>query len=267
MAVHLLSNGILFFNNLKTNYNSRCHDKRYLSELPTVSVVVPVHDEQLSTLLRTVYSVINRSPPELLTEIILVDDYSDREDLKEPLDRFLAEHLPKVKLIHLEERTGLIGARLAGARKATGDVLVFLDSHCEATFNWLPPLLHPIALDYRVCMCPFIDVIAHDTFEYRAQDEGARGAFDWKFFYKRLPVTDEDQKNMPEPFASPVMAGGLFAISTKFFWELGGYDPVSRRIKNFLSASPRHIDKAATMITLSIKRQNQMLLRLPISLM
>lgn len=205
--------------------HSRCKEKKYLSELPTVSVVIPVFDEHWSTLLRTVYSVLNRSPPELLRDIILVDDFSDRENLKEPLDKFVADNLPKVKVIHLEERTGLIGARLAGAKLATGDVLVFLDSHCEATVNWLPPLLDPIAANYKVCMCPFIDVISHESFEYRAQDEGARGAFDWQLYYKRLPITDEDQQNMPEPFASPVMAGGLFAISAKFFWELGGYDP------------------------------------------
>lgn len=73
-------------------------------------------------------------------------------------------------------------------------------------------------------MCPFIDVISFDTFEYRAQDEGARGAFDWQFYYKRLPLLPDDLAHPTRPFRSPVMAGGLFAMSAKFFWELGGYD-------------------------------------------
>lgn len=49
-------------------------------------------------------------------------------------------------------------------------------------------------------MCPFIDVIQFETFEYRAQDEGARGAFDWEFFYKRLPLLPEDLEHPSEPF-------------------------------------------------------------------
>lgn len=202
-----------------------CKDKKYLSELPSVSVVVPFYDEHWSTLLRTAYSVLSRSPRELLTEIILVDDCSSKDFLKSKLDKFVEENLPKVKVIHLPERGGLITARLAGAKAASGDVLIFLDSHTEANVNWLPPLLEPIAEDYKTCVCPFIDVIAYDSFEYRAQDEGARGAFDWKFFYKRLPLRKEDLLHPTEPFESPVMAGGLFAISSKFFWELGGYDP------------------------------------------
>lgn len=187
--------------------------------------MVPFYNEHWSTLLRTAYSVINRSPANLLKEIILVDDGSKKQFLKEKLDNFVAENLPKVKVIHLKRRAGLINARLAGAKIATGKVLIFLDSHTEANINWLPPLLDPIARNYKVCMCPFIDVIDWKTFAYTAQDEGARGAFDWKFFYKRLPLRKQDIANMPEPFPSPVMAGGLFAISAKFFWELGGYDP------------------------------------------
>lgn len=82
------------------------------------------------------------------------------------------------------KREGLIRARQVGAKAATGEILVFLDAHSEANYNWLPPLVEPIALDYRTVVCPFVDVIDCDTYELRPQDEGARGSFDWEFNYK-----------------------------------------------------------------------------------
>lgn len=104
-------------------------------------MIVIFHNEHLSTLLRTCYSVWNRTPPKLLAEIILVDDASTLEDLGNDLDEHLAAHLPTIKLIRLKRRSGLIHARVVGAREARSDILVFLDSHCEAYHNWLPPLL------------------------------------------------------------------------------------------------------------------------------
>lgn len=93
--------------------------------------------------------------------------------MKEPLDAAIA-NLTKTRIIRLPKREGLIRTRVAGARVAKGEILIFLDSHIEVNTNWLPPLIEPIAINYKASVCPFIDIIKWENFAYIAQDEGER---------------------------------------------------------------------------------------------
>ena len=113
--------------------------------------------------------------------------------LKQKLDDYVAKH-DKLKLVRTEKREGLIRARAFGADHSTGDVVIFLDSHCETNVGWLPPLLARIQLNYRTVVCPTIDVIDHLTFSYRGVDPLIRGTFNWRFDYKERGITDEQRK-------------------------------------------------------------------------
>ena len=184
------------------------------------------HNEAWTTLLRTVHSIIRTSPPELLDEIILVDDASDRgelmmfnqtdefsccghatiasartlidpqglslsyyiksswisydvswyyrltqiaahvtifysiwtflilslqqsssEHLGNKLDEYTATLDTPVRVMRTGVRSGLIRARLLGSKAAVGQVITFLDAHCECTEGWLLPLLSRLVED------------------------------------------------------------------------------------------------------------------------
>ncbi|XP_064367042.1 polypeptide N-acetylgalactosaminyltransferase-like 6 isoform X6 [Dromaius novaehollandiae] len=221
-----VSNNIALERSLPDIRHPNCKHKVYLEKLPNTSIIIPFHNEGWTSLLRTIHSIINRTPDSLIAEIILVDDFSDREHLKEKLEEYMVR-FAKVRIVRTKKREGLIRTRLLGASLARGEVLTFLDSHCEVNVNWLPPLLNQIALNHKTIVCPMIDVIDHNHFGYEAQaGDAMRGAFDWEMYYKRIPIPPELQRADPsDPFESPVMAGGLFAVNRKWFWELGGYDP------------------------------------------
>uniref|UniRef100_A0A7E4ZRV8 Polypeptide N-acetylgalactosaminyltransferase n=1 Tax=Panagrellus redivivus TaxID=6233 RepID=A0A7E4ZRV8_PANRE len=208
-----------------------CVNKTYPppEALPTTSVIIVYHNEAYSTLLRTVTSVINRSPKQALKEIILVDDFSTRRFLKETLDDAVKNMPVRIKIIRAKERVGLIRARLMGAAEAEADVLTFLDSHCECTDGWLEPLLSRIKENRKNVVCPIIDVINDRTFAYQRGIEMFYGGFSWNLQFRWYAVPPKKVKKRisdpTSPIASPTMAGGLFSIDRRYFEELGTYDP------------------------------------------
>ncbi|XP_054267609.1 polypeptide N-acetylgalactosaminyltransferase 1-like [Macrosteles quadrilineatus] len=208
-----------------------CKSVEYDEELPDASVVIIFTNEAWSSLIRTIHSVLNNSPPHLLKQIVLVDDASDRKELLGKLEYYIRTRLPsKVVLHRLATRSGLIRARLQGARLAYGEVLVFLDSHCEVGTMWLEPLLQRIKEERTAVVVPVIDVIDDRTLEYM-HNEGSLlfqvGGFSWSghFTWHDIPESELKRRgSVIAPTWSPTMAGGLFAIDTDYFWESGSYD-------------------------------------------
>ncbi|CAG4949207.1 unnamed protein product [Parnassius apollo] len=334
-----LSDRIAYNRTLRDYRNPACTRVLYDAELPSASVIIIFHNEPYSVVVRTIWSVVNSarrdqpwyrhanfvdrasgktmnlgypgqdptSPFVYLKEIILVDDNSTLPELKGKLSHYIRTRLPPdlIRVLRLPDRVGLTKARLAGARYAVGDVLVFLDAHCEGQPDWLRPMLQRIKDSPKSVVVPIIDVIESGNFYYSVQDPevfqvarcfhrqglmrarmtGARAArgdvlifldahceagADWlrpllqRIRHKRdavltplidvvdqttfqldaaehfqvggftfmghftwIEVPEREKKRRGSDIAptwSPTMAGGLFAMNRAYYWELGAYD-------------------------------------------
>lgn len=213
---------------------AECRDLKWdISKMPKHSVIICFVDESWSALLRTVWSVLNRTPWQLLHEILLVDDGSTAAWLGganvPKLREYIEDELPgevSIKVVTSPKRLGLIRARMLGADNAKGEVLTFLDSHCECNLQWAEPILDIIGKNKRAVVTPVIDTIEWKTMKHASwtQKVPAVGTFSWTmdFTWKAGRVTPGNK--LTDPVDSPTMAGGLFSIHSEYFREIGTYD-------------------------------------------
>ncbi|CAI9729779.1 Hypothetical predicted protein [Octopus vulgaris] len=157
--------------------------------------------------------------------------FRDEGNFKADLSVYLKDNFKdKVKLFRNSKKEGLIRSKKIGAKYASGDILVFMDAHCECGRNWLVPILALLAHNRTIVASPVTNVIDWETFAYKTtfREKHHHGIFEWGFLYKESKVPDMEltsRKYNSEPYRSPTLAGGLFAIDGKYFFELGGFDP------------------------------------------
>ncbi|XP_016370071.1 polypeptide N-acetylgalactosaminyltransferase 18-like [Sinocyclocheilus rhinocerous] len=205
-----------------------CKNMSYPSNLPQVSIVFIFVNEALSVILRSIHSAMNRTPRHLLKEIILVDDNSDNDELKEKLQDFVKETNAKqpgfIKMVRHSKQEGLIRSRVSGWRAASAPVVALFDAHVEFNTGWAQPILQRIKEDRTRIISPSFDNIKYDTFEIEEYPLSAQG-FDWELWCRYLnpPKSWWNLKNSSAPIRSPALIG-CFVVDREYFAEIGLLD-------------------------------------------
>ncbi|CBZ53113.1 hypothetical protein NCLIV_029020 [Neospora caninum Liverpool] len=201
-----------------------------LSLLPATSIIIAFYNEHPSVLYRTLHSILNRTPLQLLEEIILVDDGSTfpfTTDDKAPhaLSKYL-DTLPKVRLLRHQTRKGVTAARSAGIRAAKSRVFVVLDSHVEVGHQWFEPLVARVASNPETIVFPLVDAIDSRTLEFRNSGVGCSMGLIWSVMeHGFVPTSPERLAYSPGAYRpSPTMMGSVFAADKSYFLQHGGYD-------------------------------------------
>lgn len=205
---------------------NKCKKAIYPRDLPTISLIFIFVNEALSVILRSVHSAVNHTPAHVLKEIILVDDNSDDEQLKGPLEDYVNKRYPGlVKIVRNQRREGLIRARIEGWKVASGEVTGFFDAHVEFTPTWAEPVLTRIKADHRRIILPSIDNIKHESFELERYENSGHG-YNWELWcmYISPPKKWWDDGDTSAPIRTPAMIGCSFVANREFFGEMGLLD-------------------------------------------
>lgn len=165
----------------------------------TVSIVIPVLNGG-AAVRRLAASLLAQKVDGPAPEILFVDNGSTDGGVEALRD------LP-VTIVR-EERRGAPVARNAGARRATGDILVFTDHDCTAERRWIARLVAAFA-------DPLVPAAAGETL--------ATAADTWAARYAAL-IRHNSAGVSLERDVFPFAATANLAVRRRLFEELGGFD-------------------------------------------
>ncbi|XP_045197003.2 polypeptide N-acetylgalactosaminyltransferase 4-like isoform X2 [Mercenaria mercenaria] len=222
-----ISDMVSIYRVLPDNRPDVCKTKQY-GNLPEVSIIIPFRDERLSVLLRTVHSILQNTPDDLLAEIILIDDGSKTDELKSRLEVHV-QSLSKVNLIRLNPSAGLMVARQTGIDRCKADYFITMDCHIEVIRGWLEPLLYRLKQNPKACLSPNVGLLKRDTF---GVDFTTRWTFQrFPMFVFTLEEAHSFYKpdylakiNRSEPLPTGINQGMVIAMKKSWFKQLGGFD-------------------------------------------
>jgi GT2 family glycosyltransferase len=169
-----------------------------------ISVIIPTRDRGRD-LARCLGGLERQDAPELLTEVIVVDDHS-----AVPVDgAAFAGHALPVVVARNGGRPGPAAARNIGARAATGDVLAFLDDDAVPAGDWLRRL--HAHFEERRCRALTGRILGDEQDCVLARARQLR-------YDRRHAVAERAERSVH------FLAGGNAAVSAAAFRALGGMD-------------------------------------------
>jgi len=182
--------------------------RRSFRNIKSASVVIPTCNEG-EMLHMTVESIINNSGS-IPFEVIVVDDGSTDGSC----DCYRNVRDSRVRVIE-GEQLGVARARNYGARAAQGDMLVFLDAHCEVSSHWLDRLAQ--------AMYPFDVALVSPTFTKLREHSPVGLGIGWanrqleNHWYEPL-------EGRRQPYEIPLACGACQAFPADVFHAIGMFE-------------------------------------------
>lgn len=177
-----------------------------------ISVVLPCASEGVFTL-KTVMSFCDRTPADVLQEIIVVDDGS-----QPPLDSMLKDVDKRCGLRLLRHKTtmGLMIAKQTGGDAALGKFIGFFDCHVAPNKGWYVELIKLLEVAPQRLVVPTITDLDIDTWDEKSMSQSNSKCYiDWNAEFMWF---DDESDYIP------VISGGLVATTRDWWNKSGGFD-------------------------------------------